>query len=68
MAQNICHYLLKSLLVAVLSGISVGLACTKNSAQTPPGGGPQAMPVKVIDAKAVPVHDTSEYVAALIRR
>lgn len=68
MAQKICHYLSKSLLVAVLSGISVGLACSKNSAQTPPGGGPQAMPVKVIDAKAVPVHDTSEYVAALKSR
>jgi RND family efflux transporter MFP subunit len=69
MAQNISHYLSKSLLVAVLSGISVGLGCSKNSAQAgPPGGGPQAMPVKVIDAKAVPVHDTSEYVATLKSR
>ena len=59
----------KSLLVAVLSGISVGLACSKNTAQTgPPAGGPHAMPVKVIDAKAVPVHDTSEYVATLKSR
>ena len=31
-------------------------------------GGPHAMPVKVIDAKAVPVHDTSEYVATLKSR
>jgi len=69
MAQNYHHYLSKSLLIAVLSGISVGLACSKNSAQAgPPGGGSQAMPVKVIDAKAVPVHDSSEYVATLKSR
>ena len=69
MAQNIHHYLSKSLLVAVLSGISVGLACSKNTAQTgPPAGGPHAMPVKVIDAKAVPVQDSSEYVATLKSR
>jgi RND family efflux transporter MFP subunit len=68
MTQNICQYLSKSLLVAVLSGISVGLACSKNSAQTAPAGGPHAMPVKVIDAKALPVQDSSEYVATLKSR
>jgi len=69
MAQNIHHYLSKSLLVAVLLAISAGLACSKNTAQTgPPAGGPHAMPVKVIDAKALPVQDSSEYVATLKSR
>lgn len=69
MAQNIHHYLSKSLLVAVLLGISAGLACSKNTAQTgPAAGGPHAMPVKVIDAKALPVQDSSEYVATLKSR
>lgn len=48
--------------------LAAGLACSKNSAQTPHAGGPPAMPVKVLQAKAVPVDDSSEYVATLKSR
>src|SRR5215469_1894663 len=42
--------------------------CSRNAAQNPHAGGPQAMPVKVLEAKPVPVNDTSEYVATLKSR
>jgi RND family efflux transporter MFP subunit len=44
------------------------LACSKNPAQGPQAAGMQAMPVKVIEAKALPVNDASEYVATLKSR
>jgi RND family efflux transporter MFP subunit len=52
----------------ILAGILVLSACTRNPAQNPQAGGPQAMPVKVLEAKAVPVNDSSEYVATLKSR
>ena len=45
-----------------------GLACSKNAGQTSPGAGMHAMPVKVMEAKATPVNETSEYVATLKSR
>ena len=45
-----------------------GLACSKNAGQTAPGAGMHAMPVKVMEAKATPVNETSEYVATLKSR
>lgn len=51
----------------VCLGIAATLACSKTPAQGPPSG-MQAMPVKVIEAKALPVNDTSEYVATLKSR
>jgi RND family efflux transporter MFP subunit len=50
---------------AALAG---ALACSKNLGQTPHAAGMQAMPVKVIEAKALPVNDASEYVATLKSR
>jgi RND family efflux transporter MFP subunit len=48
--------------------IASSLACSKNAGQNPHASGPPAMPVKVQEAKAVPVNDTSEYVATLKSR
>jgi len=48
--------------------ISAMVACSGNAKSTSPGGWFQAMPVKVMDAKAVPVNDASEYVATLKSR
>ena len=44
------------------------LACSKNAGQTAPGAGMHALPVKVLEAKAMPVNETSEYVATLKSR
>lgn len=44
------------------------VACSGNAAQNAQAGGPPAMPVKVLEAKAVPVNDASEYVATLKSR
>src|SRR5947209_2139835 len=56
-----------ALLAAVaISGLT--LACSRNSAQNPPPGGMPAMPVKVMEARAVPINDASEYVATLKSR
>ena len=57
--------LMSGMVCLVLAG---GLACSKNAGKTPPGAGMQAMPVKVMEAKATPVNETSEYVATLKSR
>src|SRR5947209_12047296 len=57
-----------SLLVAVLAMLAVGIGCTSKASPNPQAGGPPAMPVKVIDARPLPVSDTSEYVATLKSR
>jgi len=60
---------LRILSIAGLALICGGVGCTKQAAQTAPGaGGPPAMPVKVLEAKAVPVSDAGEYVATLKSR
>src|SRR6516225_7680717 len=48
--------------------LAVTLACSKNQGQNPQAGGMHAMPVKVMEAKPVPVNDASEYVATLKSR
>jgi RND family efflux transporter MFP subunit len=57
--------LMSGMACLVLTG---GLACSKNAGQTAHGPGMQAMPVKVMEARAMPVNDTSEYVATLKSR
>jgi len=53
----------------VAAGIALALACSGKGAQNPEaGGGFHAMPVKVMEAKAVPVNDASDYVATLKSR
>jgi RND family efflux transporter MFP subunit len=46
--------------------VTVATGCGKNQKAAQPSGG--AMPVKVLEAKAVPVSDTSDYVATLKSR
>jgi RND family efflux transporter MFP subunit len=49
--------------------LSAMVGCSGNAKPAQPaGGGFQAMPVKVMDAKAMPVNDASEYVATLKSR
>jgi len=69
---NIRELLAKGMLAAGLavSVVAMGctLGCSSNAAQNPHAGGPQGMPVKVLEAKAVPVSDATEYVATLKSR
>ncbi len=55
------------LLGAGLVSLLAVVACSSKAAPNPQAGG-GAMPVKVMEAKAVPVNDTSEYVATLKSR
>jgi RND family efflux transporter MFP subunit len=57
-----------SLALAGLVALAGTLACSNNATQNAHAAGPQAMPVKVLEAKAVPVNDESEYVATLKSR
>jgi RND family efflux transporter MFP subunit len=58
----------KVLLAAGLAATAISLACSTNAAQSARGGGMPAMPVKVLDAKDVPVADATDYVATLKSR
>jgi RND family efflux transporter MFP subunit len=68
MAHRIYPGMVTGLLGAVLTVVAGTVACSKNPGQNPQAGGPHAMPVKVMEAKAVPVNDASEYVATLKSR
>jgi RND family efflux transporter MFP subunit len=68
MANNIQRLLAKGMLAAGLAASAVTVGCSSNSAQNPHAGGPGAMPVKVLEAKDVPVSDASEYVATVKSR
>lgn len=59
---------LKSLLAAALVAGAITLGCSTNASQNPQADGPQAMPVKVLEAHAVPINDAGEYVAMLKSR
>lgn len=60
---------MKSLLVAGIAATGITLGCSKTTGQNPPaGGGIPAMPVKVLEAKDVPVSDATEYVATVKSR
>ena len=56
------------LIAGALTALSAALACSGNAKPNPQAGGMPAMPVKVIDAKALPVDDVSEYVATMKSR
>ena len=75
MANNIRKYIPKCgqndagvgcAIVLVLAGFTA--ACSSHAAQSAKAGGPQGMPVKVLEEKAVPVADSSEYVATVKSR
>ena len=56
-------------LALVFIALTVMVGCSGNAKTAQPaGGGFHAMPVKVMDAKAMPVNDASEYVATLKSR
>ncbi len=67
MENNIQRFAAMGLLGAGLVASGIALGCAAKGAQNPQGG-PGAMPVKVLEAKAVPVNDASEYVATLKSR
>src|SRR5580658_494144 len=75
MANNIRKYIRKCgrngpglgwMLALGLAGFTVG--CAGHATQSAQAGGPVGMPVKVQEAKAVPVADSSEYVATVKSR
>jgi len=61
-------YVVNGLLAASLGACLLAAGCTGHAAQNPQAAGPPAMPVKVVEAKAVPVSDATEYVATLKSR
>jgi len=65
MANKLQQIVMNSLLCLVLAAT---VACSKGQPQNPQAAGMQAMPVKVMEAKAQPVNDASEYVATLKSR
>jgi RND family efflux transporter MFP subunit len=68
MAKNIHESMANGLLAAVLAASVITVGCSGNAAQNAHAAGPGAMPVKVLQAQAVPVNDASEYVATLKSR
>ncbi|HEY6373743.1 MAG TPA: efflux RND transporter periplasmic adaptor subunit [Candidatus Sulfotelmatobacter sp.] len=67
MANNLQELTARSLLAAGLAAGAIAVGCSGKPAQNPQAGF-GAMPVKVLDAQAVPVNDASEYVATLKSR
>lgn len=67
MANDFQNNLAKSLLIAGLAASAITLACTTNAAQNPQAGF-AGMPVKVEEAKNVPVSDATEYIATVKSR
>jgi len=67
MARILQDYLSKGSLVAALVAISFGPGCSNNAAQNAPANGPNAMPVKVQEARATPINDATEYVSTSAR-
>src|SRR5258708_9018167 len=68
MAMSFRNLVGQTLLLAGLGAICATLACSGGSSQNPQASAPGGMPVKVREAKAVPVNDTAEYVATLKSR
>lgn len=69
MEQKLQSLLFTSVFIPATALLALTLGCSGNAktAQSPGGGFP-AMPVKVMEAKAMPVNDASEYVATLKSR
>jgi len=68
MANNFQALVSRGLLAASLVASAITSGCSGKAAQNPHAGGPAGMPVKVLEARAVPVDDASEYVATLKSR
>src|SRR5271169_3234931 len=76
MANNTRKYIQKRMrnharlgwVLALICATAFAVACTGHATQSAQAGGPPGMPVKVLEAKAVPVSDSSDYVATLKSR
>jgi RND family efflux transporter MFP subunit len=68
MANKFHELAARGLLVASLAASAITLGCSGNAAPNPHAGGANAMPVKVLEARAIPVNDASEYVATVKSR
>ena len=68
MANNFKEWMVRGLVVAVFAACVITVGCGGKPTQNPQAGGPGAMPVKVLEAQAVPVNDASEYVATVKSR
>src|SRR6201998_4766005 len=68
MAKHFENYVAKGLLIAGLTATAITVACSTNAAQNPQAAAGGGMPVKVLEAKDVPVSDATEYVATLKSR
>ncbi len=68
--MNPCRRIIVSwgVIIPALLLLGTSLGCSNNAAQQAQAGGPPAMPVKVQEARAVPIPDASEYVATLKSR
>jgi len=67
MPKSACNTLTLAILIVALLATAALVGCSKNTAQSA-ADAPPAMPVKVQEAKAMPVNDASEYVATLKSR
>src|SRR6202171_301782 len=69
MAMSFRNPVGKTLFLAALGGaIGATLACSGGGTEDPKANSSAGMPVKVQEARAVPVNDTTEYVATLKSR
>ena len=68
MANKFRKYETLSWLLVGLSAAAFTVGCTGHATQSAQAGGPAGMPVKVLEAKAVPVNDSSDYVATVKSR
>jgi RND family efflux transporter MFP subunit len=68
MLKSIINHSFRGFLVLALLACGASLACSSNQAQSAQAGAPQAMPVKVLEARATAVDDATEYVATLKSR
>ncbi len=68
MANKFRNNIAIALSIAGLAVLLATVGCSGSGAQNPQASGPGAMPVKVLEAHAVPVDDASEYVATLKSR
>ena len=68
MSNKASEFAVKALLMAGLAVGTITVACSGKATQNPRTNAPPAMPVKVIEARALPISDATEYVATLKSR
>jgi RND family efflux transporter MFP subunit len=68
MSNKVSESAVKALLMAGLAAGAITVACSSKATQNPQADAPPAIPVKVIEAKALPISDATEYVATVKSR